>query len=132
MKHAARVLAALVFATAFIAAAGAEGAGSGERYRDPAQLSQLIETGTPAYILVDVRTPGEFATGYIPTAVNIPVSDIAGNPPTKDKNALIVVYCRSGNRSAKARAILEGMGYTDVVDFGAISRWGGALAGKNE
>jgi phage shock protein E len=125
-------LAALICATAITVAAGAEGAASGDKYRDPGQLSQLVESGTPAYILVDVRTPAEFATGSIPTAVNIPVADIAGNPPTKDKNALIVVYCRSGNRSAKAKTILEGLGYIGVVDFGGISRWTGALAGKNE
>jgi phage shock protein E len=132
MKRTVMVLIALMCSAAFAAVAGAEGAAGNESYRDPAQLSRLIETGKPAYILVDVRTPAEFATGYIPTAVNIPVADIAGNPPTKDKKALVVLYCRSGNRSAKAKTILEGLGYTDVVDFGGISRWTGPLDGKNE
>jgi phage shock protein E len=132
MKRTVMVLMALMCSAAFAAVAGAEGAAGNEAYRDPAQLSRLIETGKPAYILVDVRTPAEFATGHIPTAVNIPVTDIAGNPPTKDKNALIVVYCRSGARSAKSKTILEGLGYTGVVDFGGISRWTGSLNGKNE
>jgi len=64
--------------------------------------------------------------------VNIPVADIANHLPTKDKSALIVVYCRSGRRSAQSKTILEGLGYTGVVDFGGISRWTGTLAGKNE
>ena len=129
MKRATMLLTALICAAAFAAVAGAEG---NEAYRDPAQLSRLIETGHPAYILVDVRTPQEFATGYIPTAVNIPVADIASHLPTKDKSAQIVVYCRSGRRSAQSKTILEGLGYTGVVDFGGISRWTGTLAGKNE
>ncbi|MGA2480327.1 MAG: rhodanese-like domain-containing protein [Spirochaetia bacterium] len=132
MKRMVFVLAAMVGLTFLAAAAGAEGATSGERYRDPSQLSRLVETGKPAYILVDVRTPEEFAAGHIPTAVNIPVTDIANRPPTKDKNALIVVYCRTGNRSAKAKTALEGLGYTGVVDFGGISRWTGSLTEKNE
>jgi phage shock protein E len=103
-----------------------------DAFRDPARLSQLIEKGQPPYVLVDVRTPEEFASGYIPTAVNIPVNEIAARPPTKDTAALVIVYCRSGRRSAQAKTILEGMGYTGVVDFGAISRWTGALAGTNE
>jgi phage shock protein E len=116
-----------------VAAACSFAAGPGGKdYRDPAQLAQLIEKGQPPYLLVDVRTPQEFATGFIPTAVNIPVDEIAGRPPTKDKGALVVVYCRSGRRSAQAKSILEGMGYTGVVDFGGISRWTGTLAGTNE
>ena len=113
MKRAAMVFIALMCSTAFAAVAGAEGAAGNEGsaanggYRDPAQLSRLIETGHPAYILVDVRTPEEFAAGYIPTAVNIPVADIANHLPTKDKSALIVVYCRSGRRSAQSKTILE-------------------------
>jgi rhodanese-related sulfurtransferase len=133
MNRCKGVLAALICLVVVAAAAGAEGgAVSGDQYRDPVQLSQLIEKGHPAYVLVDVRTPEEFAAGHIPTAVNIPVTDIADRPPTKDKNALIVVYCRSGSRSAKAKTALEGLGYTGVVDFGGISRWTGSLTEKNE
>ena len=89
----------------------------------PGRLLQLIREGKPAHVLVDVRTPAEYESGHIPTAVNIPVDVIGAKPPVRTKDALIVVYCRSGNRSATARQILMDLGYTNVVDFGAVSRW---------
>ena len=92
-------------------------------YDDPARLERLIREGKPAYLLVDVRTPEEYRSGHIPTAVNIPVDVIGSRPPAVDKASLIIVYCRSGNRSATARKILMDLGYTNVIDFGAVSRW---------
>lgn len=83
------------------------------------------------HVLVDVRTPEEYAAGHIPTAVNIPVTEIAERPPSKGKSVLIIVYCRSGVRSAKAKTILTDLGYTDVVDFGGVSRWTGKLVSKD-
>ncbi len=80
-----------------------------------------------AYILVDVRTAEEFASGHIPTAVNIPYDTILDKPPTRDKAALIIVYCRSGSRSAMAYRALIGAGYTNVVNFGAIGKWKGEI-----
>ena len=62
----------------------------------------------------------------IPTAVNLPVDTIATTPPTPYLSTLIVVYCGSGARSAKARQALEALGYTRVVDFGAMGRWKGS------
>jgi len=100
-------------------------------YADPAKLAALIdgrkEKDATPYLLVDVRTPEEYASGHIPTAVNVPVTDIGAKPPTDKKDALIIVYCRSGGRSASARQTLERLGYTNVVDFGAVSRWTGTL-----
>lgn len=100
-------------------------------YTDPAKLAALIDQRTEkdavAYLLVDVRTPAEYQGGHIATAVNVPVSDIAAKPPTDKKDALIVVYCRSGARSASAKQTLERMGYTNVVDFGGVYRWTGTL-----
>ena len=92
-------------------------------FDDPARLERLIREGKPAYLLVDVRTPAEYESGHIPTALNIPVDVIGTRPPAADKAALIIVYCRSGNRSAAARKILMDLGYTNVIDFGAVSRW---------
>lgn len=100
-------------------------------YTDPAKLAALIdrrkEKDAVAYLLVDVRTPEEYRSGHIATAANIPVTDIGAKPPTDKKDALIVVYCRSGARSATAKQTLERLGYTNVVDFGGVSRWTGAL-----
>jgi phage shock protein E len=107
------------------ACAAQDQAARDQEYKDPAKLAGLV--AQIPYILVDVRTPEEYATGFIPTAVNIPVADIALEPPTQDKNALIIVYCASGRRSAMAAKTLVDMGYTRVVDFGGISRWKGEL-----
>lgn len=92
-------------------------------FDDPARLERLIREGKPASLLVDVRTPAEYESGHIPTALNIPVDVIGTRPPAVDMAALIIVYCRSGSRSAAARKILVDLGYTNVIDFGAVSRW---------
>ncbi len=73
------------------------------------------------------RAPGEYSTGHIPAAVNIPVDIIAKEPPTTDTSALIIVYCRSGMRSASAKALLDEIGYLRDVNSGGISRWTGDL-----
>ncbi len=90
-------------------------------------LQKLVKERAQPYILVDVRTAAEFRAGAIPTAINIPVDQIPATPPTQDKAALIVVYCRSGARSSMAASILKRAGYTNVVDFGGISRWKGEI-----
>jgi rhodanese-related sulfurtransferase len=97
-------------------------------YRSPDALAALVAEKTEPYVLVDVRTPEEYSTGHIPTAVNFPVSTIAKSLPTEDRGALIIVYCASGRRSSTAKTVLDGLGFTRVVDFGSISRWEGELA----
>ena len=79
------------------------------------------------YVILDVRTPEEFAEKHIPNAVNIPNETIgtAEIPELPDKNQLILVYCRSGNRSKQASEKLADMGYTNVVEFGGINSWPG-------
>ena len=101
-------------------------------FDDPARLARLVREGKPASLLIDVRTPAEYEGGHIPTAINVPVDVIGNRPPTADKAALIIVYCRSGNRSAAARKTLVDLGYTNVVDFGAVTRWEGALVTGKE
>jgi rhodanese-related sulfurtransferase len=101
-------------------------------YSDQEVLEKLINSPRDDYYLVDVRTPEEYVSGHIPKAENIPVSTIAENPPTSDKDALIIVYCRSGSRSARAKSILEEMGYTDVHNFGGILDWSGRVVKGEE
>ena len=100
-------------------------------YTDPRKLAELIERrndeGAVRYYLVDVRTLAEYREGHIPTAANIPVGDIGSRPPTSGKTDLVILYCRSGSRSATAKQLLERLGYTNVVNFGAVSRWAGSL-----
>ena len=97
------------------------------QFRDPVKLEKLIESGGTPHIVVDVRTSGEYQGGHIPTAVNIPVQVIANKPPEVPKDRVVIVYCRSGNRSAAAAEILRENGYSRVVDFGGIYRWNGEL-----
>ncbi len=87
---------------------------------DGAQAKQLVKDGA---VLLDVRTPGEFASGHIDGAINIPVQELGGRlGELKDKNKTVVVYCRSGARSASAAATLEAAGYT-TRDLGPMSAW---------
>jgi len=91
-------------------------------------LTAIMEEQDPDVFLIDVRTAAEYATGFIPGAINIPYDEITLNPPTGDSNARIIVYCRSGQRSGIAKAALEELGYARVNDFGGITRWTGELA----
>jgi rhodanese-related sulfurtransferase len=71
--------------------------------------------------LLDVRTAEEYAAGHINGARNLPLQNIqAGQMPNATKDKTVYVYCRSGNRSAQAKTILEKSGYT-VVDLGAMT-----------
>jgi phage shock protein E len=82
---------------------------------------QLVESGG---LLVDVRTPGEFGAGHLPGAINLPVQDLDRRMnELGDKERSIVLYCRSGSRSAQAGRMLKGAGYTKVHDLGAMSSW---------
>ena len=77
------------------------------------------------YIILDVRTPEEYESGHIKDAINIP-NEIIGDKEIAelpDKEQLIMIYCRSGNRSKQASEKLVELGYTNVVEFGGINTW---------
>ncbi len=81
------------------------------------------------YVILDVRTAQEFASGHIPGAALLPnetigTEDILLLP---DKDQLILVYCRSGNRSKQAAEKLAQLGYTNIVEFGGINSWTGEI-----
>ena len=79
------------------------------------------------YIILDVRTPEEFRERHIPNAINIPNETIGTEeiPDLPDKDQLILVYCRSGNRSKQASGKLAELGYTNIVEIGGINDWTG-------
>ena len=79
------------------------------------------------YIILDVRTAEEFAQNHIPDAINIPNETIGSEELAElpDKNQLILVYCRSGNRSKQASEKLVALGYTKIYEFGGINDWTG-------
>lgn len=78
-----------------------------------------------AITILDFRTEEEFNTGHIDGAILIPDTDILekAEETLTDKSAVILVYCRSGRRSALAAADLAELGYSNVYDFGGIIDW---------
>ena len=81
------------------------------------------------YIILDVRTESEFAEGHIPGAICVPNETIGDQMPQElqDKDQLILVYCRSGNRSKQASEKLAKLGYTNIKEFGGINTWTGDI-----
>lgn len=106
----------------------------GEGYKrismDEAKTLMEKEEG---YILLDVRTKGEYESGYIPGAINIPLSNIDEKIISflPDKSQMILVYCRSGNRSREASDKLSKLGYSNVLEIGGINAWKGEIV-KNK
>ena len=81
------------------------------------------------YIILDVRTLEEYNQGHIPNAICIPNETIDESVVNKlpDKNQMILVYCRSGNRSKQAAEKLKKLGYTNLIEFGGIIDWKGEV-----
>jgi rhodanese-related sulfurtransferase len=81
------------------------------------------------HVIVDVRRPDEFAAGHIPGAICIPNESIGADQPEElpDLDQVILVYCRSGNRSKQASQKLFDMGYTNIYEFGGIIDWTGEI-----
>lgn len=85
------------------------------------EARDLVSQGA---LLLDVRSPQEFASGHIQGAKNIAVQELSGRlGELKDTNQVIVVYCRSGQRSGSASRLMRQRGYEHVHDLGAMSNW---------
>ena len=81
---------------------------------------------TETVIILDVREQSEFDGGHIPGAVLLPVGTITGETAANvipEKDSVVLVYCRSGNRSKTASQTLAELGYTQVYEFGGINTW---------
>ena len=77
-------------------------------------------------IILDVREADEYDSGHIPGAVLLPLGTIDKDSAAAvipDKNSVVLVYCRSGNRSKQASSILAELGYTGIFEFGGINTW---------
>lgn len=104
--------------------------GGGPEYKqisqDEAMQMMQEESG---YLIVDVRRPDEFAEGHIAGAINVPNETIEDEMPEAlpDRDQLLLVYCRAGNRSKEASQKLADMGYTNVYEFGGINTWQGDI-----
>lgn len=77
----------------------------------------------PGTIIIDVRTPAEFAEGHLDGAVNIDVqsADFDAQVSALDPDGSYVVYCRSGNRSRQAIDRMTGLGFTNMIDGGSVA-----------
>lgn len=83
---------------------------------------------TPGAVLIDVRTPEEYAGGHIPGSINVPLQTIVQvQEAVPDKDTPIFVYCLSGARSRRAAAFFGKLGYTDVHNIGGISGYTGEV-----
>ena len=107
-----------------------EESGAAGAYRQISQEEALRmmkeETG---YVILDVRREDEFEAGHIPGAILIPNESIEDTPPAQlpDRDQIILIYCRSGNRSKQAAQKLADMGYTAIYEFGGINTWPGEI-----
>lgn len=90
-----------------------------------AEETKAIIDAEENIVILDVRTKAEFDDGHIPNAILIPDAKLKEEVEIKipDKDTKILIYCRSGNRSAKSAKHLIEMGYNNVFDFGGIIDW---------
>ena len=110
------------------------GCGAGEEPAAPAYRQIYREEAAElmareACLVVDVRRPDEFAAGHIPGAINVPNEEIRDEAPEAlpDRERLLLIYCRNGNRSKQAAGKLADLGYTNVCEFGGVNTWPGEL-----
>ncbi len=119
---------AMIVALLFLTGCAAKPAEASYRQISMDEATKLMaeETG---YIILDVRRADEFGAGHIPGAINIANESIGTDeiPELPDKDQLILVYCRSGNRSKQASQKLADLGYTNIVEFGGINDWPGEI-----
>ena len=129
MKYALVLLtAALLILTG--CASKLDGEGMVNSYRQISQQeAKEMMARDDGHVVVDVRRQDEYDAGHIPGAVLIPNESIGTQPPAElpDKDQIILVYCRSGNRSRQAAQKLFDMGYRNVFEFGGIIDWTGEI-----
>jgi phage shock protein E len=97
-------------------------------------LTRIRKNLSNKSLLIDVRTPEEYANSHAQTAINLPLSDIQGGiTPKSDKSEIIYVYCRSGKRATTAKLELERQGFRHVINLGGLVDWrklGGKITSK--
>lgn len=94
------------------------------------EAKQIFASDTDeTYIILDVRRADEFAEGHIPGAINVANESIGSEELEElpDKDQIIYVYCRSGNRSRQASEKLAALGYKNIIEFGGIMDWTGEI-----
>ena len=94
----------------------------------PQEAKEIMDT-EEGYVILDVRSQSEYDEKHIPGAILIPDTEIEAKAEDilTEKDQLILVYCRSGNRSKQASEKLVQLGYTNIVEFGGINSWPGEV-----
>lgn len=98
------------------------------QYVSMEEITTIMQKNTN-HIILDVRTIEEYNEGHIPNAICIP-NETIDETVTKqlpNKEQLILIYCRSGNRSKQAALKFQHLGYTNLVEFGGIIDWDGKI-----
>ena len=102
------------------------GGNSADGYQQITQEEAKEMMDTQEVIILDVREQDEYDSGHIPSAVLLPVGSIDEDTAAEvipEKESTVLVYCHSGNRSKTASAVLAGLGYTNIYEFGGINTW---------
>jgi len=111
-------------------------ASPGEKLRYYRQIKQISQeeakemmSRDDGHVIVDVRRQDEYDAGHIPGAILIPNESIGCDSPEAlpDYDQIILIYCRTGNRSKQASEKLAAMGYTNIYEFGGINTWTGEI-----
>ena len=102
------------------------GGNTSDGYQQISQEEAKEMMDTQEVIILDVREQGEYDSGHIPGAVLLPVGSIDETTAAEvipEKDSMVLVYCRSGNRSKTASSTLAELGYTNIYEFGGINTW---------
>lgn len=113
-----------------ISCGGDDGAGDGGiRVASADSVDSLLASPPDGLVVIDVRTPEEFAEGHLPNAdmIDFYAPDFADRIGDLDRDVPYVIYCRSGSRSGQTRQLMEQLGFSDVVDLdGGVLAWSDA------
>jgi len=126
MRYTLLLLLLVMFATAACGGAPAASAEVAQPSADAPVISPdvyLEHYAESDHVLVDVRTPGEVASGVIPGAVSIPLDQLAARTAELPADKPVIIYCNSGNRSREAASILKQAGYDQMLDLGGVQQW---------
>ena len=116
------VVTVFAFVALLLVGCSSESSGNAASITPPDYVAQFVDNSTP-HLLLDVRTPEEYAEGFIAGSVNIPLQELETRLSEIPHDMHIVVYCRSGNRATQAADLLIRNGYNNVYNMGGVSQW---------
>ena len=128
MKHAILIL-IILLAAALLLSSCAKKTESTPYQQISQETAREMMAKDDGHVIVDVRRQDEYDAGHIPGAILIPNESIGTNRPAElpDFDQIILIYCRSGNRSKRAAQKLADMGYKSIYEFGGINTWTGDI-----